>query len=302
MNESPRKDTDRIRWPAVPGFLVVAGELLERQGRTTIWTLCAGLMVLAFATDVASGPELAWSIFYALPVAVAAWELGWKPALLLVVSAALAWLAADVMSGAHYDLPVAQYWNTLVRAAFFLVVAYVLVLLRFALQHERELARTDWLTSLPNTRSFLESTAHEIARARRTGSPFTLAYLDLDGFKAVNDTLGHAAGDDLLRQVGAELRRCVRDVDIVARLGGDEFAILLPDTCGADAEVALARVHAAVGVLAERAGWPVHFSAGAVTSTDPAGAEDIIRAADAAMYEAKRRGGDSTVYHELTPA
>jgi diguanylate cyclase (GGDEF)-like protein len=286
-------------WPAVPSLLVWINAAIEKQSRPRIFALCALLLAGAFAADVATGPELAWSIFYAVPVAIAAWHLGWTPAVLAAWTAAAAWLAADRLAGATYMVPAAQYWNTAVRAAFFLLVAYMLTLLRHALQHERDLARTDWLTGLPNTRSFIESADHEIARTRRAGTPLTLAYLDLNGFKAVNDTLGHAAGDDLLRRIGQELRRHLRDVDIVARLGGDEFALLLPDTDGAAAKVAIDRLQAAIRVVAADTNLPVDFSVGSATSSAPPAAEDLIRAADLAMYEAKRQGRGRSVYVDL---
>jgi diguanylate cyclase (GGDEF)-like protein len=286
-------------WPAVPGLLVRISERIEEQPRPRVYALCGLLLAAAFAADVATGPELAWSVFYTVPIAIAAWHLGWTQALLSVALGAAAWLAADTLAGATYVLPAAQYWNTAVRAACFLVVAYMLTLLRYALQHERELARTDWLTGLPNTRSFIESAAHEIARTRRAGTPLTMAYLDLNGFKAVNDTLGHAAGDDLLRRIGRELRRHLRDVDIVARLGGDEFAVLLPDTDGVVAKVAIDRLHAAIRVVAAETNLPVDFSVGSATSSMPPDADDMLRAADMAMYEAKRQGRGRSVYVDL---
>ncbi|MBA3737132.1 MAG: diguanylate cyclase [Actinobacteria bacterium] len=97
---------------------------------------------------------------------------------------------------------------------------------REELQH---LALHDPLTSLPNRALFLEQLQHAIARARRKGSPVSVLYLDLDGFKSVNDTLGHAAGDELLMGVSDRLRRTLREVDTVARLGGDEFGILVEE-------------------------------------------------------------------------
>jgi diguanylate cyclase (GGDEF)-like protein len=269
--------------------------LLGAQRRGVIWAICLALIALDFAGDVLTGAELSWSIFYIAPVAIAAWYLGWGPALLMVGLAAASWLAADRIAGATYELAGVQYWNMLVRAAMFFLVAYTLTLLKGSLAHAQETARTDWLTGLPNTRSFLETAAHEIARARRTHSPLTLAYIDLDGFKAVNDTLGHAAGDELLQKIADALRSRLRDVDVIARLGGDEFAVLFPDTSKDEAERAIERLHPAMDDVVRAGGWPVRFSIGAVTHTLPPDTDELIRQADAAMYEAKRQGGDRAI-------
>jgi diguanylate cyclase (GGDEF)-like protein len=97
--------------------------------------------------------------------------------------------------------------------------------LRRALDRERTLARTDFLTGIANRTAFHEMVGREIERQRRYRRPFGLAYIDCDNFKAVNDSLGHHAGDDLLRSIGAVLGAGLRRTDVVARLGGDEFAV-----------------------------------------------------------------------------
>ncbi|MFM7296897.1 MAG: GGDEF domain-containing protein, partial [Planctomycetota bacterium] len=91
------------------------------------------------------------------------------------------------------------------------------------------LALTDELTELPNRRAFLQEVGRELARLRRTGQPHALCLLDIDHFKSVNDTLGHDAGDELLRRVALLMRRHLREADLCARVGGEEFAIFLAD-------------------------------------------------------------------------
>jgi diguanylate cyclase (GGDEF)-like protein len=289
--------------PAAPALIHAASSLLERQRRGVVWLVCALLLALDVAGDIVTGAEISWSIFYILPVAIAAWHLGWRPALLVVAAAAVGWLLADRLSGQTYTVPAVQYWNMLVRAGFFFIVAYTLTMLKAALLHERELARTDWLTGLPNSRSFLESAGHEVARSRRALSPLTVAYIDLDGFKAVNDTLGHAAGDDLLRRVAAALRSDVRNMDLVARLGGDEFAVLLPDAGRAEADRALTRLHTLLQAAAASGGSPVRVSVGAITfPPPPPDVDEMLRRADAAMYRAKHEGGGRIHFADPTTA
>ena len=155
------------------------------------------------------------------------------------------------------------------------------------------MARLDPLTQLPNRRSFEEHLEQATARARRSGRPLTLVFLDLDGFKRINDTLGHAAGDQVLVEVAQRLKSCVRTTDHVSRLGGDEFTVILEESGTADDR--LAQCERLLGALSQ----PHALAGGSVVATPslgvavylPGEALPALRArADAAMYEAKRAG------------
>jgi diguanylate cyclase (GGDEF)-like protein/PAS domain S-box-containing protein len=160
----------------------------------------------------------------------------------------------------------------------------------------RHNARHDGLTGLANRALFLEELESMLARLkRRPDRRFAVVFLDLDGFKQVNDSLGHAAGDKLLLEVAARLTRCLRPQDTVARFGGDEFALLL-DECGTESEVAqvASRIGAAIArpvALAEATG-EVSASMGiAIAVPKYKSAEEMLLHADAAMYKAKGLGG-----------
>jgi diguanylate cyclase (GGDEF)-like protein len=153
------------------------------------------------------------------------------------------------------------------------------------LSHEAGLARTDTLTGLANSRAFLEDLA-----ALSTGR-FVIAYIDLDNFKRVNDGFGHAAGDNVLQQVGQCLAGSLRERDSSARLGGDEFAVLLRDVAPDDAEVAVRRLVQRIAEIGH--GYPgaaLGASAGLALFESHPGAEAALRAADHAMYQAKQAG------------
>lgn len=145
----------------------------------------------------------------------------------------------------------------------------------------------DALTGAANRRSFDERIALECARNARHGTPLCLAMLDLDGFKAANDRLGHPAGDAILREVVTILKGCVRNTDACFRLGGDEFAVILPDTPEDGAKLVLQRCTDAVR-NAKLADGTVTVSAGLVEIVGESCAEFVERA-DAALYEAKRK-------------
>jgi diguanylate cyclase (GGDEF)-like protein len=159
--------------------------------------------------------------------------------------------------------------------------------------HEaREQARTDELTGLPNRRALLERTTATLADTG-PGRPAALLLLDLDGFKEVNDSLGHHAGDDLLRQVGPRLRQATRGGDVLARLGGDEFALLLPDTDLLTAERTANDVHRLLREPFAVSGIRLHIGAsiGVASALLPTmTVSELLRHADAGMYTAKTSG------------
>jgi diguanylate cyclase (GGDEF)-like protein len=224
-----------------------------------------------------------------VPVAAAGWLAGrWAGVVLSVLSAAT-WAAADYAAGARYSHPLIPIWNATMRGGFFLITALLLANLRTILGREQANSRTDALTGTGNWRSFSDIAERELGRIRREPAPITVGYLDLDDFKRVNDTLGHAAGDDLLVLVAETLRHKIRAVDFVARLGGDEFAIILPGTDAGGAARLFTRIQVILQDAARRRGWPVSFSVGIVTwRVPPASIQDMVKAADDLMYQAKR--------------
>jgi diguanylate cyclase (GGDEF)-like protein len=165
------------------------------------------------------------------------------------------------------------------------------------------LAYCDSLTGLWNRYMFAERLEHAVANARRVGHRLGVLYIDLDGFKAVNDTLGHDAGDTLLKETAARLRRTLRDSDTISRLGGDEFAVVLTHLRENTLAPTVARVAAA---LAE----PVAIGAATARVTASIGVAEfpneaqhaslLVQLADAAMYQAKRRGAASCAPSDLS--
>lgn len=168
-------------------------------------------------------------------------------------------------------------------------------------QHEWNYANFDALTGLANHRQFIDRLQYEIARCERSGQRFGVLYLDLDGFKAVNDSLGHQAGDELLREIALRLKGGVRKTDVVARLSGDEFAILLPDageweTVERVAQSLLDRIEDPVETTQGSA--RVSASMGIVFfPTSGENVMSLMQAADRAMYKAKAEGKNRFSWH-----
>ena len=173
---------------------------------------------------------------------------------------------------------------------------------RLALTEEMDhLARHDALTSLPNRTLFLDRVEQAVSRSRRHGTSLAVLFLDLDGFKGVNDRFGHAEGDELLKQVAERLVGCVRETDSVARLGGDEFAVLVEGVEGGrELDVLCQRMLSALRRDISILGHEVVVGASigvAIASPDDDGAA-LLRNADMAMYRAKALGKDRSFVYQ----
>jgi diguanylate cyclase (GGDEF)-like protein len=273
---------------------------LDRLPPAAVVALAAGGALLVGGIDYLTGYEVSVSLFYLGPVAAAAWYAGRPAGIAIAVLSCVAWYLADLAAGSPHSHPGIPVWNALIRLGFFLVTALLLAALRRSLRGHQHLARVDGLTGLYGRRAFAERLGHDLALAQRRGSALTLAYVDVDDFKAVNDTHGHAAGDRLLQTIGRALRGSIRGTDTAARIGGDEFALVLPDTDGRGAELAVRKIarelHDALGAGEEG----VTCSVGVVTFLDPATSpERAVAAADELMYRVKRSGKGGVAFSVL---
>ena len=268
-----------------------------------VFGLALVAVVLLGALDFVTGCEFGLSFFFVFPIAFVGWHAGSRWGWTLAAAAALTGVFASraagiVRSSVGHDLREAAVTFVVLAA-----IAYLFASLKAALERESASARIDPLTGAVTPRHFMEVLGAEISRAHRYGNGFALAYLDLDGFKQVNDTYGHAAGDDVLRWIGATFRGSLRETDLLARMGGDEFALLLPETDLADAEATLRKLHAAVRDHARALPFAVGFSAGVVAGPPPrADAETILGFADQLMYEAKASGKGRLCAQAFSPS
>ena len=227
------------------------------------------LVFLVGTLDALTGKEVSLSIFYLLPVAWVAWQGSRQLSILMAFLCALTGLAAALLGGAPSQVLI-PYWNMLARLSVYLINAFLISELKARLEYEAGLSQTDPLTQAANRRSFYSLAQLEIERGRRHRRPLTIAYIDLDDFKSVNDRFGHQTGDALLCQVASIIQRNIRKNDGFARLGGDEFVILLPEIDKHAAQQALNKVRTLLLAAMLEKGWPVTFTIGAVTLPSPA--------------------------------
>lgn len=273
-------------------------QALESVPPVRFTALTGVLVVLIAVVDYLTGAEASFSVFYLVPVFLGA-AVGTRAGALIVAGlAAVAWVGADIAGRARgYSNVLIPIWNLSARFLLLVLVTSLVAALRSSLSRERLDARTDPLSGLSNRRGFYERAELELAHMRRKPSPFTVAYLDLDDFKLVNDRHGHEAGDEVLRAVARVLVAGVRGMDLVARVGGDEFALLIPETAPGGARQLLERLQQRLDAAARHAGWPIGFSFGAVTLFEPVDTvEELMGQADALMYQGKSTSRNALVF------
>lgn len=274
---------------------------LDKIPKTVITVIGVSLVILLGAIDHLTGYEISFSIFYLLPVALVSWFDKRSHAVIISILSASTWLWADTTSGHTYSYFAIPVWNSIMRLGFFLMAAFSLSEIKKLLENEQTFARIDFLTGIANSRDFYEMAKIEIDRSVRFGRPFTIAYLDIDNFKQVNDMLGHSQGDNLLQSVAKTIKENIRAIDIVSRLGGDEFAILFPETNEENAKTAINKMQKHLLDIVKNNNWPVTFSIGAVTCYKSCDLNELIREADNLMYAVKESGKNRVEYkiHEI---
>jgi diguanylate cyclase (GGDEF)-like protein len=244
-----------------------------------------GFQLAVVLADYMLGRSISVSFFYLPPLLLVAWACSGFCASLFAIASAFTERA--LLCWGEYDSTVLV-WNSLVRSLTFFAVITLLLALKRLIRRETEMARSDFLTGLMNSRAFYERLNEEIVRAHRSSSPFALAYVDCDNFKAVNDTYGHFRGDEVLKAVATTIRRTIRVTDAAARLGGDEFAVLFAGVSAETAEVAAGKLHGALCSMSKDAGLEIGFSMGIVTFAEPpVSANEIVGLADRLMYSVK---------------
>ena len=234
----------------------------SRQLKIFLGYLFIGIVSLL---DMWTGYEIGFSIFYVLPVSFLSWFTGRFMGIVASLASAGAWLWMDLASGHLYSSFWILFWNMLIRLSFFLIIALLITALRKTIDQMTNLARIDNLTGVFNSRFFHDLAQMELDRFKRYGHIFSIAYLDLDNFKIVNDKWGHAAGDVALQEASHCIQKSIRRTDVLARLGGDEFALLLPETDLETSRTVCLKIQKGLLEEMQSKNWPVTVSIGVLT-------------------------------------
>jgi diguanylate cyclase (GGDEF)-like protein len=255
------------------------------------------LIAVIGSFDYLTGYEYAFSLFYVLPIAIVTWYASPKLGGIACVVSAIVWQWADIATGHLYSSPLVPYWNTLIRLSFFIIITLLLSAIKNLVWREREMSHTDYLTGASNSRHFYEIVQIEINRLQRNPRPFSVAYIDVDDFKTINDEFGHAEGDLILKTIVKTVKSRIRNTDVIARLGGDEMALFFPDTDKTAAQVVFDEINETLLKEMKKNHWMVTFSAGVVTFVvAPDDVNELLKIVDSLMYSAKRDGKNRVKY------
>jgi diguanylate cyclase (GGDEF)-like protein len=246
------------------------------------------LLLLVAAVDYATAFKLHLILLYLVPVLIFTWVMGRLPGILLSIAACSSWAYVDAVGGRYINQPALLYWDWGVVMLGFVVMVIGVTQLRSALADAHFQSRKDTLTGLVNKGGFYQVVSAEIEVCRRYKRALSIAYIDCDNFKMVNDKFGHHVGDELLRVISKTMQRKLRSSDLPGRLGGDEFAVMLPETNAEACRMVVEMLQQRLLHEMQEHSWPVTFSIGIATFLSmPNSIEDMIRQADKLMYAVK---------------
>jgi diguanylate cyclase (GGDEF)-like protein len=268
--------------------------ILARKTKGYIWLLSFLSLSILFSIEYLLRSYIDLMPLYIIVVLLASWYGSSKTgiSLSIIISAFL------LISSSGDEL--SYFYNNSKIAVIFAVnfsVAILVTNFRNVYGFEAEAADTDTLTGVHSLRSFYAEIANEILRSRRYEHRFSLAYIDVDDFKKINDTLGHHEGDRLLIELANCLTTSLRATDTVARIGGDEFVCLMPETEETQAKSAILNVESSLKKGMSKKNWNVSFSIGLVTfDTLPEDVHEALKVADELMYSVKKSKKNAIAY------
>jgi diguanylate cyclase (GGDEF)-like protein len=269
----------------------------ERLPKAAVVVIGLVLVLAMGEVDYITGYESAFSIFYVFPVFLVTWFVGLRWGIIFSVLSGFTWLAADLLSGHHYSNPAIAFWNMMVRATTFMIIASTVSQLNRVLSAEKNFARTDALTGISNTKHFQELASRMVRQNEKDNKQCAVGFIDLDNFKNINDEYGHSTGDQLLKLAAGIIKQNLREEDVVARLGGDEFGVIIFATTQKTAETIFDRIRKNFLFEMKKRKWPVTFSGGVVYFENcTASVDEMIGMADRLMYTVKKNGKDGIKY------
>ena len=281
-------------------LLLRVDEYLLEKSAATIMLIAIFISAFLGILDYWTGFEATFSFFYLIPISITTWYIGFRQSLMISAICITIWTVINWLAGETYSHEIIRYWNAFIRLLLFTSISYLLYNLKIAIEHERTLSRTDFVTGIMNTREFHRLAETELLRSRRYHRSFSLAYIDLDNFKHVNDRFGHSVGDDLLKVVAKTILSNLRRTDYVARIGGDEFAILFPELDSASVPQAICKIQSRLTETMESEYPDVTMSIGVISCSSPnQSIDELLKIADSLMYEAKKQGKNQALFNDV---
>lgn len=274
----------------------------HRHSTLDILVLAFAAFAAAVAADYLTSYAFSLSAFYVLVIVAVSWFCGaWWGSLFAFLSV-YAQIQIRLSLGNLFSEPLFFYVANGNKVFAYLVIAFLTSAVRIALARATAAARVDHLTGITNRIGFYEKVSVEMARHRRVPHPFSVAYIDCDHFKVLNDGLGHSEGDRVLQAVGQTLNTKLRETDIVARIGGNEFAVVMPHTSEFGALHVIRKLRRDLDSAMAEHEWPITFSIGlGIFPSVPEDVDRVIAFSDRLLYRVKAMGKNKTLHRVYDP-
>ena len=284
MSENLKAITDRL-----PGGLAV---LLPAF-------IALGIVV---AADYLTSYELSLSAFYVLIILAVSWFCGvWWGGLFAFLSI-FSEIQTGLLTGTQFSEQAYFYVSNGNRLFSYLLIAYLTATVRTLYERAQSAARVDFVTGVANSTSFYEKVSVEMARHRRSHAPFSVAYINCDYFKVINDGLGRREGDRVLLMVGQTLTSSLRETDVVARLGGDEFGLVFPQTGETEVLPLVRKLCENLDRAMAGHEWPITFSVGVgIFPSVPQDVDRVVAFCDRLMQRVKALGKNRVLHRVFNP-
>ncbi len=288
-------------------LLADAAEGASRLPRVVVWAAVLSSLASILCVDILTQTNANLLLLYVALAAIMSWCCGEISGFVLVLLAVAASASVRHWQILHIPgqgiAPLTEIWNIFARAATLAFVVVIVNGMRTAMMRERWQSSVDSLTGALNKRAFDQLMTERVRAARRDGSALLLAYMDLDGFKAVNDAHGHSAGDRILKAFAESAMGSIRSGDAFARIGGDEFAAVLPLQSAADGDQLAQTIHRRVSRALAMDGLGVTCSMGGlIAEAHHLGTTDnYVALADKLMYEVKKSGKNALRIGRIGP-
>jgi diguanylate cyclase (GGDEF)-like protein len=270
---------------------------IKKPNKWVVLLISLVLVLFLGLTDYISGYELSFSIFYLIPISISIILANMRIGIIISVFSTCVWLSADLLDNHKYTYMLIPYWNAIMRLGYFILHTLLLSQVLKLYNEAKSNSFIDPLTNIANRRFFREILQRELHKSGRSNLPITIAYIDLDNFKNLNDTFGHMTGDELLKMIAGRISIMIRSYDLIARLGGDEFALILPDTDLENAKLIIERIRNELLNQIKEKKWLVTLSFGVIIFTDfNLSIEEMLHKADELMYIVKQNGKNNAKY------
>lgn len=276
--------------------------VIRKIDKRAMFALCLFMGFVIYSMNKQLGTELPLALLYFLPIGLTAWYVGAGAGFAMVIlSVSYRFIALFIT-----DYADDRVWVSVASLALFFSIfslfCYLIYRTQYLLRELTIASQTDFLTRAASRRYFTQMGNTELTRAHRLKSYVTLIFIDLDGFKKINDALGHEEGDQILIRVAEIIKSSLRAGEILGRIGGDEFAVLLPNTDGEKAKPLIARMRSNLMADQRVNASGVTFSMGVATSSiiKLARFNELMSVADQSMYSIKNTTKNASAFAKLT--